>query len=936
MMRPLVNLGVFLSYVFCCFPPCVVETQKLETWESAWASSTEEEIIELVKQGALDHSLVAGDGLPQLHKAAGRGYCGLCKFLIDDKKCDVTVKAKEGRTLLHYAALGGNIELVTYLIEVKKLDIEAKDSIKQPPLHNAAVRGHFEVVKFLIEKGANINAQDREGDGVLHNAACGNDPELIAYLVKDKKLDVNVRDFKEKTPLHYAAALGKLKAIEAFLANGAELEARMEGGSTPLLRAVFRRQREVVKLLLKHGADINAKDNRGRGFLHIAVDNDDVELINYILTEKKLDVDTKDFWCSRGNDSYKLRALRPLVQPDAYFDEADIRECAGKNRALARLLIEKYADSSLAKNERVQQALLSIAACIMRDLDLLTLLIKGKGFDVNARDADGYTVLHKLACRDVIYQSLDEKVMVHLIKNGALVDAKTNLGSTPLRLALLWNKKSRRYLARQLIENGATIDMKNECERTVVHLFASGNHFADFIKFLINEKKLDVNAKRKSDGATPLVCAAIEGQSDVLEALIAVGAQLEVADDNGFTPLLVAVMHGRYGAVKLLLGHGADIAAKTKKQEGILHCAARGGFTGPIAWLIDEKKFDLNLKDVDGWTPLFFAIWRGQSPAVKLLLQKGALVQLKSATGRTPFNVALINGRLEIFKILTESGFDCNLKGIPAGEIVRLAASSGNAQLVKYLVEGRKLPFDEPDAEGSTPLSIAVEQNAYELVKFFIRRGANVRTMRLPNKKNKSMKLVECVRTAQCLSELASLPGVYTRAFRCTADLALALSLAHRASLGFVKALFKWIVSQKRWGGIPSDWCRERVKKSPWFLYQLAKQAEANGTQAGMDILTELVAQTDAGKDQAHYQAVCALRLPASLQRVLYDKEFAVLYKAKGLAKIGEVCASMAGAKKRLCGASNFDYQRQLCAVAGLSKPAGKRAGLTDMKVIFT
>jgi ankyrin repeat protein len=71
-------------------------------------------------------------------------------------------------------------------------------------------------------------------------------------------------------PLHDAASKGDLAAIEALLAEGAEINARGEGGETPLIRAILEGHVDVAELLIARGADVMARNERGLTPLHAA------------------------------------------------------------------------------------------------------------------------------------------------------------------------------------------------------------------------------------------------------------------------------------------------------------------------------------------------------------------------------------------------------------------------------------------------------------------------------------------------------------------------------------------------------------------------------------------------------------------------------------------------------------------------------------------
>ena len=72
------------------------------------------------------------------------------------------------------------------------------------------------------------------------------------------------------TPLHNAAGRGNAEAAEALIASGADVSARNRDGGTPLHAAAFRGHAEVAELLIAKGAHVNARTNKGKTALTLA------------------------------------------------------------------------------------------------------------------------------------------------------------------------------------------------------------------------------------------------------------------------------------------------------------------------------------------------------------------------------------------------------------------------------------------------------------------------------------------------------------------------------------------------------------------------------------------------------------------------------------------------------------------------------------------
>ncbi len=96
----------------------------------------------------------------------------------------------------------------------------------------------------------------------------------LVNILLEADADPNARDILERTPLFSAAAnqLGDMAndIMRALLRKGAELEARDYAEMTPLLYAAHSNKRKSVSFLLEEGANIEARDKKGRDVLRIA------------------------------------------------------------------------------------------------------------------------------------------------------------------------------------------------------------------------------------------------------------------------------------------------------------------------------------------------------------------------------------------------------------------------------------------------------------------------------------------------------------------------------------------------------------------------------------------------------------------------------------------------------------------------------------------
>lgn len=102
------------------------------------------------------------------------------------------------------------------------------------PLADAALKGDLEGVRILLLNGARLDTISPAGTQAIHDAALGGNPEVVRELAKHgANIDARSRD-DGKTPLHFAAAMGRMKAVEALIALGADLTIKDSQGRTAL------------------------------------------------------------------------------------------------------------------------------------------------------------------------------------------------------------------------------------------------------------------------------------------------------------------------------------------------------------------------------------------------------------------------------------------------------------------------------------------------------------------------------------------------------------------------------------------------------------------------------------------------------------------------------------------------------------------------------
>jgi len=196
-----------------------------------------------------------------------------------------------------------------------------------------------------------------------------------------------------------------------------------------------------------------------------------------------------------------------------------------------------------------------------------------------------------------------------------------------------------------LLDKGSEVNAKTNAGITALHqAVTNGNR--DIVSLLLN-KGADANIKT-SKGFALLHEAAALGNKELIALLISKGAVVDQLSGGGEPPLVTAIGNDKVEAVEALLAGGAKVDLKIlKDNETALMLAAYRGNISIIEILI-KKGANLNAKDDNGLTPLFFAVASGKLDAVKLLLDKGADKKVRLPNGMSLYDAAAKNGYQEI------------------------------------------------------------------------------------------------------------------------------------------------------------------------------------------------------------------------------------------------------------------------------------------------
>jgi ankyrin repeat protein len=193
---------------------------------------------------------------------------------------------------LFEAIEAGDVPQVRALLAADSSLVNSTDGQGSSPLHIAIRRRHVEIARLLIEHGADVNATTRKGSTPLALALGGIDPandplEFVSVLLANGA-DINIQGSQGRTPLEVAMVRYKsVELLKMLIRYGADVNAGVERDGGPgwlLCCAAQKGIPEIVSLLLESGAKVDVLI-RGRTPLHCALGTASIKLYEGFWTQ---------------------------------------------------------------------------------------------------------------------------------------------------------------------------------------------------------------------------------------------------------------------------------------------------------------------------------------------------------------------------------------------------------------------------------------------------------------------------------------------------------------------------------------------------------------------------------------------------------------------------------------------------------------------------
>ncbi|EAW24552.1 Ankyrin repeat protein [Aspergillus fischeri NRRL 181] len=685
------------------------------------------------------------------------------------------------------------------------LDIHLVDSNGDNLLHRA-VKQNLPIadIAFLLDEGLDINHRNGQGRTPLAAAIAFEDSVLtekpdIVELLLQRGAKTDLPDNRSWYPLHQAAFDAKTWAVRLLARYGADLEARTSHGETPLYMAcsVYSQCEKVIKALLDAGASpaahVTGRRGEKRTPMHLALAKRDpirrgirvrylfdawmamspalpsadaflvaaaalgeVAVLQKLIDSKTVNIEGADgvttvlmAAAGAGQDEV-IELLLPLGANVDAVDELDCTAlqyavCSGTETTVQLLLPRSLRAWASCRSPAM---LITCAIVYQQSPEVLRSLLEWRrhrhpqheidwtqvlsylAHDANIVDkarimfeymkpADLQPSAHIVPLMFFIYKGCID-IALEIIQQGIGLEGRVG-DWTPLRMAA---SKGELAVVQALVNAGVDLEVRSDKDAGTALSLAVVNNHSEVVQFLLAAgANMDVPAGDPA-GRSVFQHAVFHGYLDIVRSLLAAHVDVNICGgDNNYTALTWAVLGGKLEAVRLLLGYRAKEQLELSGKDA-LYWAMHDGCERIAALLVDAGA-PVDEIDRYGRTILSQAASRGQTAIVRMLLDEGVRVSLPDRHGRTPFLMAACRGHCQIARLLVEKGADIHQKDYFGRSALSLAADQGHIEMVRWLIE-QGADINESDRIGRTPLSWAMQMDSSEAAEVLVLAGCDV------------------------------------------------------------------------------------------------------------------------------------------------------------------------------------------------------------------
>ena len=504
-------------------------------------------------------------------KVASDKQCSDAISVLVNAGADLNNTDVNGKTYLMYAVGRVRSKEILQVIIHHGGDVNAVDNDRMTALMIACWKGNTNAIDILLNEGADPSIVNANRDVCLTVATDRSLSKDLLQPLIDHGANVNATNNKNVTALMIACWKGNVDAINVLLKAGADSSIANANRDTCLTVATDRcLSKDLLQAIIDHGAEVNATNKQSLTALMLASWKGYVDAINLLLTA--------------GAD------------PNIALAKNDARLTTATDRSFGKKVLQKLVDHDADVNAANKSGVTALwIACHQSDVDAVNVLMSA-GVDPNTAHANGDTCLKHGIDRDC-----SREVFHTIIAHGADVNATNNKHVTALMSACRTKNEESMNI---LLNAGADPNIADVGSSTCLHDAVHGRCCKQVLQALIDHGA-EVNVANKS-GVTALWIACYQRDVDAINVLLNAGANPNIDPTNGNTCLHHAV-HLRCckEVLQALIAHGADVNVSNNDKETALLVACQWSNVDVINALLNAGA-DPNIADERGNTCLIY------------------------------------------------------------------------------------------------------------------------------------------------------------------------------------------------------------------------------------------------------------------------------------------------------------------------------------------
>lgn len=727
----------------------------------------------LVKDRTLVNDKTPNINVNGLHYAASLNNLETINFLIKNVDMNINDRDSNGCTALYYAAYYAKKEAYNLLIKLgANKDIGDNYGVKPEYILSGG--------SSAVDLGADSNEENNnsftntyEENIFIAEAIQTSDTNALRNIMMYSNFNMNSVIIAYETPLTYAIHLGKDDMVNELLkyridnTNIINIEtsfiprddlyfnesrAEFTGyvylyNASPLQYAIFKGNTNIINTLLRFGADINRKDSLGNNALMYAASYGNAEVIDTLLNYSSNSYRVVDMYgdtplhnaalLGNTNTLTALMNRTPININVQNIDGNTPLHLAVKNHNsnTYRFLLLKGADYTIKNYDgKTASDLLygdgveSIESIISNSMNTNSLNNTNYYTNTKLNNKNNSNTNSNNTNSSGITNFIDTNFSNSNFNNTNLNSTNNSNDDTNSYNYIEQNNNISTNSYNNIKPNNYDItadsyNINNDIFDNVKVIQA--NTFADDLIYEYSdegsiddsnddyvEPDTDDDYSDIYEASKPIFDAIYNGNiADLLKA-IENGTNINQRNAEGFTPLLYAINYDKVEAVKALLSYSnfIDIEMPLNGYTNIYSVKGKN-FSGEVLF--------------NGTTPLQYAIFKGNTNVVNLLIDSGADTRKKDYNGYCSlFYASAFSDANMIHFLLTKDPTLTREKSLSGRTVMHFAAIYGNDDAISYYLSNTFLSINAIDNEGNTPLHYASEKGFASTIDLLINSGA--------------------------------------------------------------------------------------------------------------------------------------------------------------------------------------------------------------------